>query len=144
MFFKEVFANVESQSADQENFAEEEECKETNRLLQSEEIDLQGLIGFTIKRGSYGSEFYDLLKFKVTLTEFNDRSITFQVEFENPLSISAGENFDKMSIKILEPSLFVSKENGLILTPNNVADKFNEIFIDIPKQFSGIDAFENI
>ena len=49
-----------------------------------------------------------------------------------------------MSIMILEPSLFVSKENRLNLAQNYDEGESYEIFADIPKQFSGIDDFENI
>ena len=45
---------------------------------------------------------------------------------------------------ILEPSLFVSEESGLDLGQNYVEGEYHEILVDIPKQFSGIDYFENI
>ena len=40
--------------------------------------------------------------------------------------------------------MFVSKENELNLAQNYDEGESYEIFADIPKQFSGIDDFENI
>ena len=47
-----------------------------------------------------------------------------------------------MSIMILEPSLFVSKENELNLAQNYDEGEYHKIVVDIPKQSSGIDGFD--
>ena len=41
---------------------------------------------------------------------YEDASITLKVRFQNPLSVSMGDNPDKMYVKFVEPDLFMSKD----------------------------------
>ena len=41
---------------------------------------------------------------------YEDTSITLKVRFQNPLSVSRGNDPDKLYVKFVQPDLFMSKD----------------------------------
>ena len=57
-----------------------------------------------------------MLNFVTTLTGYSDDSISLKLKFDDPLSISIGQQEDILTIEFVEPNLFISKETGKSLT----------------------------
>lgn len=101
------------------------------RLLALENIDPSTIINFNMHLLS-GASPRDLSYYMV-FKEWNENRIAIQVDFNNPLMLSQGPATDKMSIKILKPELFVSKESGEALDLNDERAQLGSI-ISIPNQ----------
>ena len=70
-----------------------------------------------------------MLNFVTTLTSYSDDSISLKLKFDDPLSISIGQQEDILTIEFVEPNLFISKETGKSLAdPTMLKHK-------IPRQF---------
>ena len=74
-----------------------------NATRRLKDIDLASLIVVELERGSAYSAPYDFLDFTVNLKEFSDNSVTFNVDFMNPLSVSlVADEPDRMHITFVE------------------------------------------
>ena len=132
MLFEDIFAGFTFTS----DIAEE--APSTGRRLN--QMDLSSIIQAEINRGSDISAPYSKLGFNVLIDEYTSTSITFQVKFENPLSVSTGSEPDMMKLKFVEPDIFVAKETG---EPLDYGEKA-EVEMVLPRQFPDKSVFESI
>lgn len=101
------------------------------RLLALESVDPSTIINFNMHLLS-GASPRDLSYYMI-FKEWTENRIAIQVDINNPLILSQGPATDKMSINILKPELFVSKESGLALDLNDEGAKLGSV-ISIPNQ----------
>lgn len=75
------------------------------------------------------------LSYSLQFTEWTETNIKVQFDFNDPLLLSRGGVSDKISIEILQPQLFVSKESGLSLDPDDERQMGSSITIptQLPK-----------
>ena len=78
MLLDEIFAGV--------NFTTDNSSQNSNRRLDN--VDLSGFVQVEIERGSENSAPYFALGFEVVLTGYSSQSVSFKIQFQNPLSIS--------------------------------------------------------
>ena len=64
------------------------------------------------------------------MLNFAPEKVQLQFLFENPLMVSTGSKPDQMKMKIVNPTLFISKVSGKTLEPGS------EYLVDIPEQFA--------
>lgn len=73
------------------------------------------------------------------LTGFTSTSLFMTLNFESPLSISIGEQPDIVTVEIVEPDLFISKESG-----KSISSTKTKIKKPVPKQFPSLESFEMV
>ena len=106
------------------------------RLQESNEVDLLSILQIEIERGSESDSAYQSkLSFTAILTEYDAKSMGIKINFDNPLSVSIGDQPDVLWIKFVEPELFVSKETGKSIAPET------DIKLSIPRQFPSESAY---
>ena len=49
------------------------------------------------------------------ITDYDERSVSFKIGFENPLSVSQGTESDIVHVYFPEPDMFIAKKTGLAL-----------------------------
>ena len=59
------------------------------------------------------------LGYEVIFVENDDKSLKFKFNFDNPLSLSLGEEPDILVIEFVEPEFFIGKESGKTLASDN-------------------------
>lgn len=101
------------------------------QLQERGKIDLASLISAQIVRGDEEtSALQTKLGFQMELVDYStEKMIQLKLKFENPLSISIGDQPDIFIIKFEEPDLFVSKKTGKRLGSGI------QITRPLPKQF---------
>ena len=111
MYLDEIFAGFQFVTA-----AEYEDVEDERRLLQqgdSSSVDLQSIIRSEVRRGDPDTSApMSKLGFTVSLVDYDVDRLSLKYSFDNPLSVSIGEQPDKLMIEFVEPQLFTSKETG--------------------------------
>jgi hypothetical protein len=59
------------------------------------------------------------LGFNMVIKHHTSKEISMQLSFDDPPAVSQGINRDVMEIRVLNPSVFVSKENFLTIELEN-------------------------
>ena len=72
---------------------------------------------FVLQKSSEDSED---LAYSISINEWTEDKISMKVDFENPLAISRGLQPDQFYLKIKDTRLFVSKETGESILPENL------------------------
>ena len=108
-----------------------------NNTINDSQIDLASLISARVIRGSEETSApMEELGFSLSMTEFSSTVVKFKIYFENPLSISIGEESDILVLKMEQPELFVSQETGKTLASDTTERK------EIPKQFLNVASYK--
>lgn len=92
--------------------------------------DLSSLLRVEVARGDDDTSARPSeLGFDVKIEDYDERSVELKFEFENPLSVSIGDEPDTLVIEFVENELFTSRETGKSLAPHSIVAQI------IPKQF---------
>jgi hypothetical protein len=59
------------------------------------------------------------LRFNMVIQNHTSKEISMQLSFDDPSAVSQGINRDVMEIRVLNPNVFVSKENFLKIELEN-------------------------
>ena len=125
------------------NFQSDAAAPETNNIRQLDNVDLSAFVQVEVERGSEFSAPYSQLGFKMSLTDYDVNSVSFKIDFENPLSVSQGRQSDIVHVYFPEPDMFIAKKTGLALSLGE-EEEDDQIEMDLPRQFPDSNLFKDM